>query len=121
MINLERTEVMNFENAIRGMRNAMNSWDKSDSYSTHIEDPATKNTAHFAFFMGPADLELAQKLIKAGSEFTLLRTDGKTFVDAKLGDGRECRIYVERNSTDYQLCINGTPEYELFEEIYYAG
>ncbi len=65
--------------------------------------------------------DMKTELIKAGSEFTLLRTDGKTYVDAKLDDGRECRIYVERNSTDYQLCINGTPEYELFEEIYYAG
>ena len=65
--------------------------------------------------------DMKTELIKAGSEFTLLRTDGKTFVDAKLDDGRECRIYVERNRTDYQLCINGIPEYELFEEIYYAG
>ena len=65
--------------------------------------------------------DMKTELVKAGSEFTLLRTDGKTFVDAKLGDGRECRIYVERNRADYQLCINGIPEYELFEEIYYAG
>ena len=65
--------------------------------------------------------DMKTELIKAGSEFTLLRTDGKTYVDTKLDDGRECRIYVERNSTDYQLCINGIPEYELFEEIYYAG
>lgn len=27
----EKTEVMNFEGALRGMRNPMNSWDKSDS------------------------------------------------------------------------------------------
>ena len=32
MIKLERTSVMNFENAFRGARNPMNSWDKSDSY-----------------------------------------------------------------------------------------
>ena len=31
MIKLECTEVMNIENAIRGMRNPLNSWDKSDS------------------------------------------------------------------------------------------
>ena len=31
MIKLERTSVMNIENAIRGARNPMNSWDKSDS------------------------------------------------------------------------------------------
>ena len=28
----ERTEVMGFKGALRGMRNPMNSWDKSDSY-----------------------------------------------------------------------------------------
>ena len=31
MIKLEKVEVMNIENAIRGARNPMNSWDKSDS------------------------------------------------------------------------------------------
>lgn len=31
MILIEKTEVMGFEQAIRGMRNPMNSWDKSDS------------------------------------------------------------------------------------------
>ena len=32
MIKVEKTEVWGFEHAIRGMRNPMNSWDKSDSY-----------------------------------------------------------------------------------------
>ena len=32
MIKIERTAVMNIENAIRGARNPLNSWDKSDSY-----------------------------------------------------------------------------------------
>ena len=32
MINFEYTNVMNIENAFRGMRNPLNSWDKSDSY-----------------------------------------------------------------------------------------
>ena len=32
MIQLERTSVMNLENAIRGARNPMNSWNRSDSY-----------------------------------------------------------------------------------------
>ena len=32
MIKIERTSVMNLENAIRGARNPMNSWEKSDSY-----------------------------------------------------------------------------------------
>mgnify|MGYP003478150847 CR=1 FL=1 len=32
MIKLEKLSVMNLENAVRGARNPMNSWDKSDSY-----------------------------------------------------------------------------------------
>ncbi len=63
--------------------------------------------------------ELKNETVPAGTDYELIRTDGKTFVDAKLGDGRECRIYVER--IDYQLCINGIPEHELFEVLYYAG
>ena len=32
MLKIERASVMNFDNAIRGARNPMNSWAKSDSY-----------------------------------------------------------------------------------------
>lgn len=36
MIKISKISVMNFENAIRGMRNALNSWEKSDShYNVH--------------------------------------------------------------------------------------
>lgn len=68
MIKLERTSVMNIESAIRGMRNPLGSWDKSDSYSTYIENPETLNTAPFQFFMGENDLTLAKKLCAAGSD-----------------------------------------------------
>ena len=53
----ENTRVYNFQGAFRGMRNPMNSWDKSDSYFT-----ATTN------IIGAKDMQLAQKLIKAGPE-----------------------------------------------------
>ena len=68
MIKLERTSVMNLDNAIRGMRNPMNSWEKSDSYWTHIENPDTMNEAPFQFFIGENDLALARKLASAGSD-----------------------------------------------------
>ena len=35
MINIENVEVVGWEHAIRGMRNPMNSWDKSDSYGCY--------------------------------------------------------------------------------------
>ena len=63
--------------------------------------------------------DMKEEVIPSGSDFELIRTDGKTFVDAKLSDGREFRINLEREN--YQLCINGTPDYECFETLYYAG
>ena len=68
MIKLERTSVMNIDNAIRGMRNAKNSWEKSDSYWTHIEKPETMNEAPFQYFVGANDLKLARTLASAGSD-----------------------------------------------------
>lgn len=58
MLKLERTSVMNFENAIRGARNPMNSWAKSDS----AYDEAGN------YILGENDLALARKLCRAGSD-----------------------------------------------------
>ena len=58
MIKIERTSVMNFENAIRGARNPMNSWNRMDSYYDEKGN----------FIMGPNDLNLAQRLARAGSD-----------------------------------------------------
>jgi hypothetical protein len=57
---IENTEVFGFKAAIHGMRNPMNSWDKSDSFFNNIREPY--------FIIGPNDNELAKKLIKAGPE-----------------------------------------------------
>ncbi len=57
MIKLERFSVMNFENAMRGARNPLNSWDRMDSY-----------TEDGKFIMGPNDLDLAKRLCKAGTD-----------------------------------------------------
>lgn len=58
MITLERTSVMNLENAMRGARNPMNSWDRMDSYYDENGD----------YILGPNDLGLAMRLRKAGSD-----------------------------------------------------
>ena len=68
MIKLERTQVMNWEAAIRGMRNPMNSWAKSDSYYTHIEDEETLETAPYEYFVGDEDKRLMRQLRDAGSD-----------------------------------------------------
>ncbi len=65
----ENTEVYGLKSALRGMRNPMNSWDKSDSksvYSVMINDKDNLDFNHY--LIGKNDMELAQKLIRAGSE-----------------------------------------------------
>lgn len=72
MIKFEHTEVMNFEGAIRGMRNPLNSWDKSDSGWVDFEDwdcgHGIPDGMGNAFVIGSKDLDLMKKLIKAGSD-----------------------------------------------------
>lgn len=60
MIKFENTEVFNLEGAIRGMRNPLNSWNKSDSNFTPWDDTD--------FTIGAKDLDLMKRLIKAGSD-----------------------------------------------------
>lgn len=58
MLKLERTQVMNFENAMRGARNPLNSWNRMDS--TYDEN------GNFVF--GENDLGLAKRLVQAGTD-----------------------------------------------------
>lgn len=58
MIVLERTSVMNLENAMRGARNPLNSWNRMDS--AYDEDGN--------YVLGPNDLDLAKRLRRAGSD-----------------------------------------------------
>ena len=58
MIKIERTSVMNLENAIRGARNPMNSWGRMDS-----EYDSEGN-----YILGENDLDLAKRLARAGSD-----------------------------------------------------
>jgi len=59
LIKVENISVYNIENAIRGMRNPLESWDKSDSF-------IWKETNEFV--VGAEDMKLAVRLIKAGSD-----------------------------------------------------
>lgn len=59
MIKVENLEVLNFEGALRGMRNPLESWNKSDSYYD-------KDTGKYV--IGEKDLALALKLTKSGSD-----------------------------------------------------
>ena len=81
MIKIENTEVYGWEAAIRGMRNPMNSWEKSDSTLCHggegFEDctinacgicPRHEDFHHDIFCIGENDLKLMQNLSKAGND-----------------------------------------------------
>lgn len=68
MITIEKTEVFGWEAAIRGLRNPKNSWAKSDSYWTLIEDPETDLAANFEYFVGDNDLALMKQLRNAGTD-----------------------------------------------------
>ena len=59
MIKIENIEVFNFEGAFRGLRNPMNSWDKSDSYIDALTNK---------YIIGGNDLKLAQRMIGAGTD-----------------------------------------------------
>ena len=58
MIKLERVDVMNLGNAIRGARNPMNSWHRMDSEYNEAGE----------YILGKNDLDLGQRLCKAGSD-----------------------------------------------------
>ena len=60
MIKVENIDVWGFEHAIRGMRNPMNSWDKSDSLFPNDFIKVTR--------IGKNDLDLMKRLYKAGTE-----------------------------------------------------
>ena len=75
MIKIENAEVVGWESAIRGLRNPMNSWDKSDSINCDTTDCAEcpydaccGNNKYAGFRVGENDFELMKKLVKAGSD-----------------------------------------------------
>lgn len=76
MIKIENTEVMGWEAAIRGMRNPMNSWEKSDSGWFSSEDDMGVNYVQYnshsdpseLYFIGSNDLNLMKRLAKAGTD-----------------------------------------------------
>ena len=58
MIKIENLEVFNFEGAFRGLRNPKDSWHLSDSYYNN----------NGIYVIGPKDMELAQRMIGAGTD-----------------------------------------------------
>ena len=67
MIKIEKTEVFGWEAAIRGMRNPLNSWDKSDSEFS-IENSVREGRFKQSVELGANDLKLMKTLSKAGGD-----------------------------------------------------
>ena len=81
MLKIENTEVVGFEAAIRGMRNPMNSWEKSDSYPAvdcgkcgkiEREGVCKKEDRYCTGFecydIGPNDYDLMTRLRNSGTD-----------------------------------------------------
>lgn len=89
MIKIENYEVMGWEYAIRGMRNSMNSWDKSDSGlgcsdgQLCVDCTSDFHCTHqgMSYNIGPNDLDLMLKLAKNGSVHAKYRRMITVYVD----------------------------------------
>lgn len=77
MLKIENVEVMGWEHAIRGMRNPMNSWEKSDSEFEVIDDPTHDGSDGFirvagdgftGDYIGPKDKDLMMTLRNSGTD-----------------------------------------------------
>lgn len=83
MIKIEKTKVVGWEHAIRGMRNPMNSWDKSDSHFGYMYPDDYEPQ----MMIGTNDLDLMKQLVKAG-------TDHRKFM-------RMIVVYADITAPDY--------------------
>ena len=71
MIKVEKIDVWGFEHAIRGMRNPMNSWNKSDSKYVWDENDGRWDACEWVetnLEVGQNDLDLMKRLYKSGTE-----------------------------------------------------
>lgn len=73
MLNIENFEVLGWEHAIRGMRNPMNSWEKSDSHYECHEYDKLSDDEHITYLVdkyipGPNDHDLMMRLRNAGTD-----------------------------------------------------
>ena len=107
MIKIKETEVNGFKAAIRGMRNPMNSWDKSDSrYSCLCMDDKRDCPAE-PYIVGPNDLALMKKLSKAGTDHSKFLRFITATISGFIGI---CMLFI----LGYQDPLRYTIEQQLF-------
>ena len=127
MLKIEHTEVLGFEHAIRGMRNPMNSWDKSDSfkcdecgedykddqcvfyYCESSEDGVYEECQlndYATYVIGQNDLDLMKRLVKAGSDHSKFMRMLTVYVDitAPLYFWKEFKTYRAGRKFSDTMC-----------------
>ena len=65
--------------------------------------------------------ERSEEILPKGTKFRPRMTDGSSVIVMELEDGRYCDIRVEKRPDDYIFYVNGVSEYDLFENLPYAG
>lgn len=61
-----------------------------------------------------------EETLSAGTSLVFLRSDGETYVEFRMPDGRECRV-TRDSSEEWPMTVNGVPEEDVFDGIAYAG
>lgn len=113
MLKIEHTEVLGFEHAIRGLRNPMNSWDKSDSEfncgnitCSQCAKTDLEVCNNQALFIGKNDLDLMKRLVKAGPDHSKFMRMITVYVDitAPLYFWKEFKTYRAGRKFSDTMC-----------------
>jgi len=87
------------------------------------DDYYTFNEGHNVVLKTPLDVDVIPNMDKhklgKGMHLTPTRTDGETYVDLMTEDGWTVRVEID--ISDWPRTVNGIPEDECFEELFYAG
>lgn len=117
----ENTQVFNIEGALRGMRNPLESWEKSDSEWSDDNIELESMNGCVKYRIGNSDRSLAQRLLKGGTEHRkFLR---QIFVSVDITAPRywwtefdTYKVGVTRNSCSTMHKLSTTPiTYDCFE------
>lgn len=100
MIKIEKTRVVGWEDAIRGLRNPKDSWDKSDS---HYALSGSKYQSETGFVIGPNDHKLMMALAKGGPVHAKYRRYIDVYVDIT------APLYFLKEFDTYRTVISPNP------------
>lgn len=124
----DRVNVLGTYNAYRVYHIGADGMPQTEDRRFHI-DPMTDN--HRNTLVSTRDLEVTilgsgsdsekQKTLPAGTSYTITATDEESFAEARLKDGRSCRLALTKDEDSWDWKLNGVGEYECFENVIYAN